>query len=413
MAQPTRTTKRGGTGNRRFVLGASSLRLTAGALGTTAMYYAGRRAGLPMRRVVFVAGAVSGGAATAATAISAYVALKVVHPKRHSSSSALEQRWREREARQVVADRLHPEVPRTALPQTHMTGQRRELADQLGAYIDPERYDLPRPEAVSFRSKGNLLLTGYFFAAPQPLDSDGNPPADLQSAPALVLCHGFHGSCADLADVAEEYRDLGYNVLMFDFRGCGDSQGVTTSGGYHEVHDIMAAVAYVKGRPETDVRAIGVVGFSMGGATAIMAAAMCDDIHTLITDSAFANINAVVEVAFAHFFKRLRFAQISKPVFSSTLWFTQRFARMRISRLVPEKSMAAMTPRPVLIIHGDRDQVVPVEHAHRLYAAARGHKELWIAPNARHVRAGVLYHAEYGQRVSLFLETYLHSRVKA
>ncbi len=92
---------------------------------------------------------------------------------------------------------------------------------------EPPR-SLQRP--LTFQTRDGKLICGDFWAQPQP-------------APTIILCHGYRASRVQLrSGAAVEYK-FGYNVLFFDFRGHGDSDSVTTSGGNVEVLDLEAAIA--------------------------------------------------------------------------------------------------------------------------------------------------------------------------
>src|SRR5258708_21887415 len=123
-------------------------------------------------------------------------------------------------------------------------------------------------EEVSFPSADDAIrISGWFFKAPDP-----------QPRPAILLCHGIWTGRRDGLPLALRFRAAGYNVLCFDFRAHGLSDSRFTSVVHHETNDVLGAVAYFTQRPEVDARRIGVIGFSMGAAASIQAAARCPDI---------------------------------------------------------------------------------------------------------------------------------------
>jgi fermentation-respiration switch protein FrsA (DUF1100 family) len=79
-----------------------------------------------------------------------------------------------------------------------------------------------------------------------------------------------------------------------------------------------------------------------------------------------------------------------------------------LTAIAPREHIGAISPRPLLLIHGTSDQRVPVEQARRNFAAARAPKELWLVPRARHVEAHHLLGAAYERRVTRFLRRCLH-----
>src|ERR671932_1835701 len=123
-------------------------------------------------------------------------------------------------------------------------------------------------EEVSFAStEDGLPLSGWFFRAVGALP-----------APTVVLSHGVWTGRRECLPLALRFQAAGYNVLVFDFRAHGLSDGRYTSVGHLETNDVIGAVQYLKRRPEVDPTRIGVVGFSMGAAAPIQAAARYRDI---------------------------------------------------------------------------------------------------------------------------------------
>ena len=131
-------------------------------------------------------------------------------------------------------------------------------------------------EEISFTAAGDSIrISGWFF-----------PEPGAEPAPAILLCHGIWTGRRECLPLALRFWAAGYNVLCFDFRAHGLSGGRFTSVGHHETNDVLGAVEYLKQRPEVDPKRIGVVGFSMGAAAAIQAAARTTDIAALVADSA-------------------------------------------------------------------------------------------------------------------------------
>ncbi|HEY4720896.1 MAG TPA: alpha/beta fold hydrolase, partial [Anaerolineae bacterium] len=133
-------------------------------------------------------------------------------------------------------------------------------------------------EDIEFRSGDGLTLHGWYI--PQP---DSNR--------TVIICSGANGSMdADLA-VAPWLHAIGLNVLLFDWRGHGRSEGQSVTLGLNERYDLLAAVALAKSK---GAQRIGVLGFSMGGTVALSTAAVCPDIDAVAVDSAFVHTTSAI-----------------------------------------------------------------------------------------------------------------------
>jgi fermentation-respiration switch protein FrsA (DUF1100 family) len=226
-------------------------------------------------------------------------------------------------------------------------------------------------EEVSFPSVGDAIrLSGWFL------------PAPTSPAPTVILCHGIWTGRRECLPLGLLFRAAGYNVLTFDFRAHGSSDGRFTSVGLHETDDVLGAVAYVKDRPEVDPRRIGVIGFSMGAAATLQAAARSQDIAVVVADSAYATFLDAAKYSFRVITRVPHF-----PVASMAMRWAKWLVNVDANQLRPIDVIGQIAPRPVMIAHGELDEIVPVRHAHQLFKAAGEPKELWIDPTAHHVGA--------------------------
>jgi fermentation-respiration switch protein FrsA (DUF1100 family) len=242
---------------------------------------------------------------------------------------------------------------------------------------------------VSFYSvEDKISLSGWYL-----------PVEDSEQI--IIMVHGADGNRADptigMLDIASGLVEHGYNVLMFDLRGHGESGGNRMSAGYYEVRDLSGAVEYAKGLGFED---IGVLGFSMGAATTILTAAENDDIDAIIADSSYADLQDMMAPEFS---KRTRFPAFFLPplLFMVKIMYGVDFAAVK-----PVESIDEVAPRQVLIIHGKLDDTVPYEHASRLLQASGSpENQAWIVPDAGHVRIYVTHPEEYMNRVIDFFDS--------
>ena len=242
----------------------------------------------------------------------------------------------------------------------------------------PENFNL-KYENVTFESD-NLKLKGWFIPA--------------KSNKTIIVMHGYPTNKADVLPFSL-FLLKKYNVFLFDFRSFGDSEGSYTTAGYKEVKDLDAAVKYLKTR--TDSKKIGTLGFSLSGAVALMN--KNDDIKAIVTDSAYANLNNVINEMYKHFF-----------VFKySFVYLTRLYGKIFFG--VDAKDISPMDSiktidKPVLIIHGSKDSQIPVSEAYLLHEANKK-TELWILDNANHGEAYAKNKKEYEKRVLDFFEKHL------
>ncbi len=223
---------------------------------------------------------------------------------------------------------------------------------------------------------------------------------DQGQGPAVIMVHGngqnrFDPSIGTM-DIASGLVAHGYNVLMFDLRGYGESDGSTVSGGYHEKKDLEGAVEYVKGRGYSS---IGVLGFSLGAVTSLLAAAEDEEIDAVVADSSFADLNDIMEPEFA---KRTHAPRIFlRPILLMIkIMYGVDFAAIR-----PIDGVAGISPRPIFFIHGEDDETIPVAHASRLMQASQNPRnELWVVPDTGHTRSYITHPEEYISRVTDFFD---------
>lgn len=196
------------------------------------------------------------------------------------------------------------------------------------------------------------------------------------SARVIVVCHGHRGSMADLLGIGPGLWRAGNSVLLFDFRGNGDSADGPQSLAHYEQQDLRAAIDLAaRRRPDAE---IGVVGFSMGAAVALLTAAEDERVRACVLDSSFADMRDVIATAS----RRMRMPPF--PVVPLTDHATRLRYGYRFHDVAPIDAVHRLAPRPVLFLHGEQDRIIPVQHAQRLFAAADEPKLLRLFPGADH-----------------------------
>lgn len=195
----------------------------------------------------------------------------------------------------------------------------------------------------------------------------------------IILCHGYAFNRSMMLEFLPFLNRAGFQVLLFDFRASGRSDGRRSTLGQHEVRDLLGAVDYLSDRPDTVDVPIGVLGLSMGGAVAIMAAAECEQIKGVVADSSFATLERAALQRFKLFLGPLG-PLIGRPA----VWFAQQFLGVDLSSVQPVSRVSQISPRPLFLIHGDRDRMILPADSLMLFNAGREPKELWIVEGAGH-----------------------------
>jgi pimeloyl-ACP methyl ester carboxylesterase len=243
-------------------------------------------------------------------------------------------------------------------------------------------------EEIALTTEDGLRLSAWWL--PQP-----------GSRRVVIGLAGHRSLKSDLLGIGSGLWRAGNNVLLFDWRSRGQSDIAQHSLAYYELRDAEAAVAYVFKRiPEARV---GLMGYSMGASVAILLGAREPRVTAIVADSPFTGIAEVV----AHGAAQLRLPpQLVVPVADRlTNWrYGYRFGAVR-----PIEAVAAISPRPLLLIHGSADSLIPVSHAHELFAAAHEPKQCWIVEGAEHCGAYFADRTGYVARATEFFQQYLGS----
>jgi len=215
-------------------------------------------------------------------------------------------------------------------------------------------------------------------------------------APVILLTHGTPGNRVSMLQRAAFLYKHGYNVLLFDFQSYGLSQGVMSTLGMVESEDILAAISFLHGLPDTMYSKIGVLGLSMGATAAVLAASRSSDILALVAESCPVDATRVPGDV-PDEASREADRQLVEDVYGVDI--TQARPLDYVPKLAGHSA--------VFFINGDADTTTPLPGMQELYNAASDPKQYWVVPNAGHAQSFAIDPDGYMQRVDAFFDTYL------
>lgn len=211
-------------------------------------------------------------------------------------------------------------------------------------------------------------LHGWWIPAPTPQEKidvlPDEPVRVLQSPKTILFLCGAGGNKSYFLSRIEGLRQLGFSILVIDYRGYGQSEGAFPDE-TQLYEDSKLAYAYLTQTRKIRPNQMVIYGESLGGAIAINLAASHPETAGLIVQSSFTSMAAIA--------KQRPFLWL----FPTDVLLTQRFNSL--SKL---KSLKL----PILFLHGTADKTVPVAMSQQLYEAASQPKSLHLIPNADHVR---------------------------
>ena len=253
-----------------------------------------------------------------------------------------------------------------------------KFADATDPYRSLEMYY----ETAHFRAIDGLRLEGWFITSVDESDA------------TVILVPGRGLTKACYLDYVRLLADNGYNVLLFDMRGEGGSDGHTRSFGVHEANDVLGALRYLRQVHPQQSRYIFGYGISHGAAAVVSAAGADKRIKAVVIDSPFAEPTVVLDSAIRIIPSPLRqYIRWASMIIASAELGCNLFQAGNI------REIGRISPRPVLILHGLDDKISPPTDAERLYHAAGSPKRLCEIPNAGHAQNIYLGGDEYAAEV--------------
>jgi len=257
----------------------------------------------------------------------------------------------------------------------------KKLLDSLRLQEESSRAEIAPPEkrsanSFSVISDGITIRGSILFPSEKP----------SRLYPTIVICHGIPGSGAErppddpgYEGLAREFTSQGFAAVIFNFRGCGDSGGNFDMNGW--TRDLDQVLDLVSNTPHVDPSRVMILGFSGGGAAAIRVAAENSQIFALAvvgTPADFSIFEKDTDKIVEDFKKRgiIRDPDFPKDVDRWLAGFVD---------IEPKHWIGQFRGKHLLIIHGDADELIPLNQAHELKDnAPDGISELVVIPDGVH-----------------------------
>ena len=210
-------------------------------------------------------------------------------------------------------------------------------------------------------------------------------PGGKSPSPTVCVCHGIPAKSPTPGDkgyplLAERICRQGFAVFIFNFRGTGDSSGNLDILGW--TRDLKAAIDYLWALSEVDKSHLSLLGFSGGAAVSVYVASLDKRVSSIAVCACPAEFTFFTEVddlqSVIEHFRSIGVFRDKEFPHSTQEWLNG------FQLVSPIKYVAEIAPRPLLLVHGSKDETVTVSHAHRLYDKAGEPKQLIIIDGAEH-----------------------------
>jgi dipeptidyl aminopeptidase/acylaminoacyl peptidase len=229
------------------------------------------------------------------------------------------------------------------------------------------------PEPVALEVDG-LNIVGQLYL-----------PAGDVLYPTVCVCHGIPARIPDPSDrgyplLAEQICQHGFAVLIFNFRGARASGGNLDILGW--TRDLKAMIDYLSALPEVDRSRLYLLGFSGGAAVSVYVAAQDNRVSAVVACACPAEFNFFTEVeepqSIIDHFRSIGTIRDNDFPHSLREWLSG------FEVVSPINYVAGISPRPLLLVHGSKDETVPLADARRLYDKAGEPRELAVIEGAPH-----------------------------
>ena len=260
-----------------------------------------------------------------------------------------------------------------------------------GTFVEPHLRTVGEPpsgipfEVVYIQREGGGSIGGWFAAG------------DDHKA-GILLLHGIRSDRRGMLGRARFLHAAGYSVLLIDMQAHGETPGEYITFGYRESSDVHTALAYLESR--VSGRPVGIIGASMGGASALLGEAPAD-VDAIVLEGVYSSIETAVENRL-----EMRFGKPGRLLAPLLLWQIEPRLGISLNALSP-MSVIHRIDAPALIIAGAKDERTRPDESKGLYLRVTSPKRLWLVDGARHEDFHRYSVTEYEARVLDFFRKYL------
>jgi len=249
-------------------------------------------------------------------------------------------------------------------------------------------FDLQQPEIVNFETDEGIEVKAQFIAQKIPKNK------------GVILAHGFRNTGEDMGKFAKFYYDQGFDILLPDARGHGESGGDYIGFGWHDRLDYLNWVDFLTTYGNQQII---LHGNSMGAATVLMTSGeeLPNEVKGIIADSSYSSVKEELTHQLKHIYNLPAFPLLNVTSIITNIRVGYTFGEASVVDQVQKNTL------PLFIIHGDADDLVPTTMAEQIYEAAGGEKEMWIVPDAGHTKSYDNKTIEFEQHVQKFLDNVL------
>jgi len=223
-----------------------------------------------------------------------------------------------------------------------------------------------------------------------------------QNGALVIAQHGYKADRGEMLNEAAMLQRHGYGVLIPAMRAHDLSDGAVISFGAHEIEDLQRWFEFASTLPDVDPTRIGILGNSLGGTLAIQMAARTPGIRAVVTNAAFSSLSDTLNTSVRFFTGMPAF-----PFAPLIAFWAERAIGIHASDVDATRAIAAISPRPVLLMQGGADEVISIASGQRLFDAAGEPKSLWFDSKVGHARFDTARPDEYERRVIALFESAL------